>query len=230
MIRKFNAPIISRRKIAENTSEISFDTTQADFEFLAGQYITVTLPGLGALPTRAQFRDFSIASPPYERQRISIAFRHSDSPFKKILLSGDTHNEVEIEGPKGIFTLPKDADTHIVFIAGGIGVTPFYSMLRQAVHDGLAYPITLLYYNSNRMRAAYFDELHELCSKSDSLTFVPIFGPVDREQIRQQTTEKPPSAWFIAGPPRMVSSARRLLIYNNVDDATIKIEEFTGYA
>ena len=232
MIKQFLAKIKSKKLIAENTHEIIFDTSQADFNFIAGQYITVTIPSLSALPIREQFRDFSIVSSPNDSQEIAIAFRDSDSPFKQALLNTSFDCEVEIEGPKGIFYLPKETDSNIVFIAGGIGVAPFISMIRATAENKTAHQIFLFYYNATKERTAYLAELTELASSTRNFSMVSAIGLMNAFEVaRYLTTHATQSSlWFIAGPPGMVSSARKIVRQGGAADDTIKTEEFTGYA
>lgn len=232
MVKKFQTTIISRRVIAENTSEVSFDMSHTDFEFVAGQYVTVTIPALNNLPVREQFREFSIASFPHDRQKITIAFRNSNSVFKKTLLEEKTNGEVEVKGPKGIFILPEDASAPIAFVAGGIGIAPFRSMIQHVVHNKIKTQIVLFYCNSNQKCAAYFDELQDLSSKNKNIVFVPIFGRLDELIIREflKNSDTPPSYWFVAGPLGMVSSTRTILDQNSISSDLIRSEEFLGYA
>lgn len=158
-------PIIEQRTIAEKTDEVSFDLSGKNFVFIAGQYIRVTIPKLLYADPKGSSRVFTIASSPNEKNKLSIAFRDSGSGFKRTLLELPRGSLVEIEGPFGHFVLPRDASRPLVFIAGGIGITPFLSMIRFANENKLNYQITLLYANKNKENAAYLEELTSIAQK-----------------------------------------------------------------
>ena len=164
MTKELRAKLASRNVVAQGTTEAVFAFTDGELRFTAGQYVTITAPGLEHLPIEKQFHDFSIASSPTNAKEIRIAFRDSESPFKLAVLNVALGTEFIIEGPKGIFTLPEIADKPIVFIAGGIGITPFHSMLRYAYESKLSYRITLFYYNASELRTPYLGELMEIAA------------------------------------------------------------------
>ena len=221
---KVDAAIKTRRLLAEDTMEIGFDSPNS-FYFQAGQYMTVTVHGLERLPLPEQFHDFSIASSPSQTGELAIAFRVSPSHFKQTLLRAPLGTLVNIEGPKGVFTLLENINQPLIFIAGGIGITPFMSMISFVVEKKLAYNITLYYFNRNRESAAYLEKIERYRSV---ITFVPIFGLVTKERIIFNA-ESASAFWYIAGPPGMVSMVRNILSEKNIKDQNIKTEEFTGY-
>lgn len=154
--------IIEQKTIAEKTGEISFALPYKEFNFLAGQYIRVSVPELLRSDPKGAARVFSIASSPNDKNKISIAFRDSRNGFKRTLLKLPPGSLVDIEGPFGYFTLPKNSSQPIIFIAGGIGITPCLSMIRYATEEKLAHPITLLYANRNAESAPYLEELRTI--------------------------------------------------------------------
>lgn len=123
-------PVIKQRTTAEKTYEVSFNLSGKSFSFIAGQYIRVTVPKLLYDDQKGPSRVFTIASSPNEKNKLAIAFRDSESGFKKTLLELSQGSLVEIEGPFGYFTLPKNTSRPLIFIASGIGITPFLSMIR----------------------------------------------------------------------------------------------------
>lgn len=213
--------------VATGTTEVIFKTPQP-FLFTAGQYITVTLPSLKHLPIKEQFRDFSIASSPEDSERVAIAFRNSESHFKKELLRGDKTAHILIEGPKGIFTLPEDFGTPVVLVAGGIGITPFLSMIRhiRTVKIPLIMP-ALFYYNRDRESAPYLSELE---GYGGSLQIISIFGKMAEKEIAAYLEDHPEkSMWYLCGPRGLINTAREILTRLRVDDLYINSEEFSGY-
>ena len=231
MTTTVEALIYSRRGIADNTVEIVFDARAHHLDFIAGQYMTVTVHGLEHLDIQKQFHDFSIASSPNHPEKLTITFRISQSSFKQTLLNAPLGTPVTIEGPKGIFTLPHTPERHLVFIAGGIGVTPFMSIISFTTENKLPYIITLFYYNRSKESAVYLVELESLAHDNPLFSFVPIYGPLDANEIQDHIKKqsKETLLFYIAGPPGMVQEARLVLKTEMIKDDTIKTEEFTGY-
>jgi len=147
MVKKTQLPIIRQREIKGNAVEVSFDLSDKGLDFKAGQYIQISVPKLLYPDPRGNSRVFSIVSSPNNMDEISIAFRNSESSFKRTLIELPVGSSVNVEGPSRFFTLPKKDNKHIVFIVGGIGITPCLSMIRSAKEDELNHKITLLYSN-----------------------------------------------------------------------------------
>ena len=101
---------------------------------------------------------FSIVSAPFENELV-VATRMRDSAFKRALKALPIGSHAAIEGPFGSLTLHNDRARPAVFIAGGIGITPFMSMLRQATQDRLPQRLLLLYSNRRPEDAAFLAEL-----------------------------------------------------------------------
>lgn len=213
--------------VAENTFEVVFHIPNPEFKFKAGQYISVTLPTLKNLPMKEQFRDFSIASSPHKLPKLAISFRASESIFKKTLLKMSPGDEVLITGPSGVFTLPDNFEKSLVFIAGGIGIDPFLSMLEFATKNKLEAKITLIYCNKSPASAPYLIELEDITRENSNIKIIKKFGLLEEDDIKVINSQD--SLWYVAGPPGMVHAARTILTKLGIMDNDIKTEEFTGY-
>lgn len=215
---KIETTLLEKKLIATYTAEVYFGVPD-NFSFIPGQYITVTLPSLADLEMREQFRDFSVSSPPSLKGRVRVTFRVSESIFKKTLL--ETPNiGVVLEGPAGVFTLPPASDQRIIAIAGGIGVTPFMSMLGENPKA-----FELIFYNNNPQAAPYLSELRTLLGGKLHDYYVPAV----KSHLQSLNNDGPPAFWYIAGPPAMVANVRQLLKTLKIDDTMIRTEEFSGY-
>ncbi len=106
-------------------------------------------------------RSFSIASAPFEEDLV-FATRMRDTAFKRILKSLRLGSEVRISGAFGSFTLHTDASRPAVFLVGGIGITPFRSIILDATRSKLAHKMYLLYSNRRPEDAAFLDELQRI--------------------------------------------------------------------
>ena len=134
---RFASKLVKRSDVADGTTAFAFERP-AGFDFVAGQYLTVTLPDPLYDDPKGNLRTFSIASPPHETNHLLVATRMTGSPFKRSLAEAPLGAAVSIFGPAGDFTLPAVAATPLVFIAGGIGITPFRSMILTAAHGHVA--------------------------------------------------------------------------------------------
>jgi len=221
-------PIINRRFVAEDTLEITLGLGGTEFSFRPGQYVSLTLLDASPSDAKGNIREFSIASPPGE-DMLSVAFRDSDSAFKRHLKSIPLGAEVFVEGPFGAFTLPRKTDRPLVFAAGGIGVTPFRSMIRHIHKEDLPHTIVLFYANTKSERAAYREEFQEIAASRDGVHFIEHIGPVTREALQRISKELVLPRYFIAGPPKMVAQLRQAMSEAGIEDDDVLFEEFTGY-
>lgn len=202
-----------------------------DFTFAPGQYFFINL--------RGATRHFSIVNSPNEKGILTMTTRLRDSVFKKSLQELPVGTEVEIQRISGNFVLPEDTGKPLVFIAGGIGITPFMSMLRFIKEQGLNYRITLIYSNRNQSSTAYLDELQTLSSQIPnfklilSMTDDPIWEGekrrVDANLLKEYFPNVNESLFMVVGPPAMVEAVEKALTDIGLREENIKIENFTGY-
>lgn len=227
--KEVKLPVKSRRTVAHETEEVSFDITKVKFPFRAGQYIQMRIPKLLHNDDRGASRVFTIASSPNNKKELSFAFRNSGSGFKKTLLEMPIGSHVEIEGPSGFFTLPQNTSAPVVFIAGGIGITPYISMIRFATENKLSNNIILLYSNANEESAAYLEELTKIDKENPNFSLVNKFGRMDAEFIQKSVENLDDKIWYIVGPPPMVTAIRDTLSKLGIDSGKIRFEDFYGY-
>lgn len=233
--------LLSRTEVAQDTVAFRFERPK-DFLFRAGQSIDLTL--LGARPEGSDCltHTFSIASSPFVEE-ILIATRIRDSAFKRALSILPLGTHVSLSGPMGSFGLHRNASKPAVFLAGGIGIAPFLSMLCSAAVDKARHDIFLFYANRYLEDAAFMDALWDLESSNTNFRFVPTFTRIDGTSrgwhgeighIRPEMLSKHVSnlrgpIFYIAGPPTMVAATRRGLVDAGVDEDDIRTEEFAGY-
>ena len=159
------ATVKEKREVARGTLLAIFDLGGQVVDFRAGQYFWVELLDPPYEDEKGPRRHISVVTSPTERDVLGLCTRIRDSAFKRSLAELEVGAEVEVEEPKGDFKLPEDTEPHYVFIAGGIGITVFRSMLRYIADTGEPYDVTLVYSNRDRASTAFLDELTELESQ-----------------------------------------------------------------
>ena len=231
----------AREQVAHGTMAFHF-AKPAGFKFKPGQAIDVVLPEAPAGDAQSARHTFSIVSAPFENELV-VATRMRDSAFKRALGALPVGERIVVDGPSGSLTLHNDRARAAVFIAGGIGITPFMSIVRQAAHDHLAQRLVLLYSNRRPQDAAFLAELQELEQRYASFSLVATMtergdnrspwdrqtGLIDGPLIEKAVAELPAPIYYVAGPPGLVDAMRGTLNGAGVDDDDIRSEEFYGY-
>lgn len=241
LVLGYASRLLSRTEIAQDTVAFRFERPR-NFLFKAGQSIDLTLLGASPDGSDGLIHTFSIASSPFVEE-ILVATRIRDSAFKRALSILPLGTHVNIKGPMGSFTLHNNASKPAVFLAGGIGVTPFLSMLFSTAVDKARHPTFLFYANRYLEDAAFMDALWDLESSNRNFRFVPTFTRIDGpalgwqgeighlrpEMLSKHVSNLRGPIFYIAGPPTMVAGARRMLVDAGVDEDDIRTEEFAGY-
>lgn len=238
MPASYIAALKERRVIAEDTLEFVLQRPDA-FDFQAGQNVNLKLTELPFEDKRHGRRMLTIASAPNDQDLI-FATRMTGSGFKRSLLQGPLQ-DIEIIGPRG--NMVRDADKSAVFIAGGIGITPFKSMVLDAVNRKLTPPTTLLYSNKTPANAAYHQLFAELeKNNSERFKYVPTMTGsldegtwqgehrrIDARFVRDHVADFDNAVFYVCGPPKMVDAIVEMLKNENVTQERILSESFWGY-
>ncbi len=234
------ATIKEKREVAEGTVLAIFDLGGEEVDYRPGQYFWVELPDRGYDDEKGLRRHISIVTSPTERGVLGLATRIRDSAFKRTLAELQVGDEVEVEEPKGSFLLPEDTTRRYVFIAGGIGITVFRSMLRYIADTGQPYRVTLVYSNRNRASAAFLDELEELRGRIPGLEIVYVFTDepgwegesrhVDADVLREHLAEPLDAyTYLVAGPPEMAEDVGEKIRGAGVPEEQVVVGKFSGY-
>ena len=234
------ARIKEKREVAKGTLLVTFDLLGEEVDFTPGQYFFVTLPDLGDQDDKGLRRHITVVTSPNQKGVLGFATRMRDSAFKRSLGELAVGAEVEVEPPKGSFALPEDASRPLVFVAGGIGITVFRSMLRYIQEEGLSYRVTLIYSNRDRESTAFLDELRVLESENANLRLVltmtqepgwegetrKIDSGFFRDHLGENLDE---NTFLVAGPPAMVEAMQKALDEAGVDENNVIAERYSGY-
>ena len=146
---------------------------------------------------------------------------------------------MQVEEPKGSFLLPEDTDEEYVFVAGGIGITVFRSMLRFIADRSLPYRVTLVYSNRDRESAAFLDELEELEERIDGLTVVLTMTDepdwagetrhLDANVLGELVGGLDGKTFLVAGPPQMAEAVADSLTGAGLPEERVLADKFSGY-
>jgi ferredoxin-NADP reductase/nitrite reductase/ring-hydroxylating ferredoxin subunit len=217
--------------------------------YTAGQFAFFDIGGVYDDP-KGPIRHFTISSSPTENF-IMFSTRIRDSPYKKRLSTLEEGANVKVRGPEGQFVLHQDYSKAAVFLSGGIGVTPFRSMIKYATDEQLPLKITMFDSNRNRDSILFKKEFDEWANKNKNLKIIYTIsedeqqqssstandwkgehGRIDKAMILKYLDNNilNNSIFYICGPPSMLKAMQSLLQDNlEIPRERIKIEEFTGY-
>jgi len=225
--------------VAEGTMAFRFSKPDG-FVFDAGQAISLELidpPAEDGENSRA----FSLVSAPFE-QELVVATRMRDSAFKRALRALPVGASIGIDGPFGELTLD-GAGRPTVFIAGGIGITPFVSMLRQAAHERSPRRLFLAYSNRRPEDAAFLDELQQFERQNQRFRLMATMtdmsksarewrgetGYVDADKLQRLVGDIAAPLYYLVGPPAMVAAMQQTLVAAGIAADQVRSEEFYGY-
>jgi ferredoxin-NADP reductase len=240
-IAGYGSKLLSRVEVAEGTMAFHFERP-SQFDFKPGQSADVTLFNPPETDSEGNTRAFSIASSPFENQ-LMFATRMRDTAFKRSLKKVPLGTVVKIDSPMGSFTLHKNSAKPAVFLAGGIGITPFVSIVRQADHDRLPHKLHLFYSNRRAEDTSFLEALQTLEKSNPNFQLVCTMtamsqsqkewkgetGLIDKEMLSRHLTTLRGPIYYSAGPPAMVAGMREMLVGAGVDEDDIRTEEFGGY-
>jgi ferredoxin-NADP reductase len=231
----------SREEVAEGTMAVHFEKP-AGWQFKAGQAVDITLLNPPETDSEGNTRAFTLASAPQE-DTLMITTRMRDTAFKRVLRTLPVGSLVKIDGPFGNLTLHNNTARSAVFLAGGIGITPFRSIVVRAAKEKLPHRIFLFFSNRRPEDAPYLEKLQRLERDNQNYKLIatmtemqkskrPWSGerdPINKEMLARHLKQAVSPIYYIAGPPGMVKALREVLNRSGVDDDDIRTEEFAGY-
>ena len=230
--------LVNRLQLTEDVIEFDFKPLQR-FAFSPGQYMEFTLPHKGS-DSRGNRRYFTVASSPTEDLvKLGVKFYPEGSSFKKEMEKLNPEQTLMTGQLAGDFTLPKDQTKKLVFVAGGIGITPFRSMLKYLADTGEQRDVVLVFMNKGPEEVVYQDVFDEAAAKI-GLKTVHTFtatmpqgwkgrtGRIDQKMIQEEVPDFAERLFYISGPHAMVVGVEDALSALGVPQNQIKKDFFPG--
>ncbi|MDW0339549.1 MAG: Rieske 2Fe-2S domain-containing protein [Nitrososphaeraceae archaeon] len=245
--------VLQERQVFQGTDILTLKISKKEdiegkrkFEHTAGQYAFFDIGSVYNDP-KGPVRHFTIASSPTE-EFILISTRIRDSPYKKKLDSLQNGTKVKVRGPLGKFTLHEDYSKPAIFLSGGIGVTPFRSMIKYATDKNLPVRIIMFDSNKNQENILFKMDFENCTNTNKNLRIIYTIteeqnvtenkewkgekGRIDMAMLKRhlEPHDLEKSIFYLCGPPPMVKAMQETLDQNlQVPGERIKVEEFTGY-
>lgn len=228
------AEVLETKQLTTSTHSIKV-AKPPGFSFRASQSTLLMIGNSG----RTHRRPMTISSSP-SRDYLEYTTRRSDSDFKQAFLSLQEGDHINLVGPKGNFFL--EPDTPAVLIAGGIGITPFKSMIEFCEDEGLKTPLMLLYGNHSVEDIPFKQQLDTLSQANPALEILylisnppstPLWdyrvGRIDEDLLREVVSTRSDAIYYLAGPPNMVKSMLQTLAVIGIPPERTRQEMFLGY-
>src|SRR5581483_441264 len=239
--KTYNIQFLKRQDLAKDTHSFFFKRP-VDFEFIAGLYNRWTLP-IEATDGRGNSRLFTISSSPLEKEYVSFPTKIVQSQFKKALLELKEGAQIQMFGPLGRFTLDENDNRTCVLLAGGIGITPFHSIIPYANAQKLTIPLILIASFSTPEEMVFYDELTQIAKENQNIKVIyTITRPQESQQqwtgetgrisdtmIKKYVSNVMDAIYYVVGPPAMLEGMKKVLLDMEIKEENIKVEQFTGY-
>jgi ferredoxin-NADP reductase len=240
-VSAYTSRLLNRVEVAEGTMAFQFEKPPG-FDFKPGQSVDLTLLNPPETDSEGNVRTFSIASAAFEDQLMFVT-RMRNTAFKRSLKKVPLGTVVKMDSAMGSFTLHKNSAKPAVFLAGGIGITPFSSIVRQADHDRVAHKLYLFYSNRRPEDAPFIEVLQNLEKTNPKFSFIATMtdvppskkrwngetGRINRDMLSKYLDDLRGPIYYIAGPPAMVGGMTKMLVESGVDEDDIRTDEFAGY-
>ena len=224
---RFTLTLKNIEQKSSNVFEFVFGS-DVPITFKAGQYLEWTLPHAPS-DTRGNRRYFTIASAPEEKDiRLGLKFYEPSSTFKKALRNLPLGETLTATALAGEFVMPKDTEIKLAFLAGGIGVTPFRSMVEHLHLAKEKRDIALLYSNKTPEEISYAELFDRAREEIGMKTVYPSL--IDRSLIETEIPDFKERVFYVSGPEVMVDGMTKILIEMHIPRRQIKRDFFPGLA
>jgi propane monooxygenase reductase subunit len=204
-------------------------------EFHAGQYVDVRIPGTEST------RSFSMSNAPSVDDRLEFMIKHYPGGLFSSLLKDQLApgHELEVKGPYGVFILREHSDADLIFIGGGAGMAPIWSLLNYMAERSIDRNATYYYGARTAKDLFHVDQLHELSERLPRFRFVPALSepaPEDNwegevglitDVVDRLEGDLSGREGYLCGPPPMIDAAIPMLGAHGIPEARIFYDKFT---
>lgn len=232
--KKYRAKVTRISHITKDILALTI-TKPNNYNFLAGQYTVLTIPAKEKETKNENFsRYFSIANSPNENE-LYFVLRTGESEYKKSLKNIPTNSHVLIDKAAGKIILPNNNKDPIVLLAGGIGITPFRSIILDLLSKNPSYPIYLFSSNKKEEEAIFDKEFRTISKKMSNLyyhltlTQTAPHTRITSSLIKKYVSEYKNAKYFIVGSHRFIQGMNNCLEELSVNKSSRYIEVFCGY-
>ena len=221
--------LIEKKQRVGNVKSFIFKP-EKKFFWKAGQYLIAKIEH-EKQDLRGKMRFITISSAPFEKNVMITTriFGKKASSFKKALDNLKVGDFIEVKSPDGDLYI-ENFKKNYIFVAGGVGITPFRSILKQLEFENRIPKITLLYANKDN-NILFKDELEQISKKFNKLKIIYFISPsrITKESLKKLKLDFKKTIFFISGPENMIYKIKMLLNSLGVKDENMKEDYFTGY-
>lgn len=207
-----------------------FSAQGGPIDWKAGQFLIYSLPHKNP-DVRGIQRFFTISSASFEKNIMLTTHIYSEysSTFKKALDKLKIGDLIEAKGPDGDFIL-SNTNERYVFIAGGIGITPFHSIITGLNHNNLPINVTLLYANKTE-EFPFKKEFEQIAAENPTFKIHYVVSPnhIDENLIKEKVDDFQNKIFYVSGPEKMVEDFTEMLKGMGISEDRIKQDFFPGY-
>ena len=240
----FEVALKGKKQIAEGTMEFIFEKPK-NFHFNAGQHVRMTLINPPETDSKGNSRFLTLANTPQDKELV-VAIRMTDSAFKRVLGKMQIGEKVLIQillhSPHGSFVIHDDSSKPAVFLIGGIGIVPAFSMIKDAIERKLPHKIFLFYSNRKPEDTPYLKELQDLAKHNPNFKLIATMtqmekskrpwqeetGFIDRPMLERYLDDLHTPIYYIAGLTEMVNAMKKLVKDIGVKEENVRSEDFSG--
>lgn len=242
MDKPFVLPFVKKEQLTSDAFTFFFERNGNERDFVPGQTYEMKLPHKN-MDERGDSRVFTISSSPTDKDFITITTRIIQSTFKLELNNLKPGQNVQFDGPWDDLNFdPNNTNPH-VFLAGGIGITPFHSIIQYVTDKNIETQMILFVSWKNREEMVFDDFFREANNRLENFSYIPTLteesltnnqwdgelGRIDQKLIEKYVLEIKNVKYFFAGPPAMVNSLKQTVLDMGVPKENLLAEEFEGY-
>ncbi len=232
--------LLEKRPETADVISFLFDLGGQALPYVPGQYLFYTLDKLDFSDDRGKQRHFTISSSPTEQGIVMFTTRMRGSGFKETLRHAEPGYELACGTPAGSFVLPEGEGMRHIFLAGGIGITPYRSMVRYAADKKIPLDAVLFTFNHSSADIVFREELDSISRQIP--TFKPVHvltspgpdwtgerGRLDENLLRKYAGDLSSCLFWLSGPPAMVTADEPLLQQIGIPREAVHVDRFVGY-